>query len=196
MASDDDYNLVLAKYRDVETQPMHFLPSVSRLIDVQHCETVSKWLRNLGVKWERVAATPTLGDSLPDERGLYMFVWCPKLTLEFDGPPHRYQPSWVLYVGKAGVEGGTHDTIRQRYVSEYSKHVGRDPNCLWDTQTTDNREARLSRYLSVRPLEYWHLVLPTVKDIEHLERTLIKIFNPPLNRQHGAKLRATTTEPA
>jgi len=196
MANDEEYNLALAKYRDIETQPMHFLPSVSRLIDVQHCQTISKWLRDLGVKWERAQATATLGDSLPDERGLYMFVWCPKLTLEFEGPPHKYQPTWVLYVGKAGIEGGTHDTIKHRYVSEYSKHVGSNPNGLWDASDGDDRQARLNRYLSVRPLEHWHLVLSTVKDIDHLERTLIKIFNPPVNRQHGAKLRATVTEPA
>ena len=196
MANDEEFNLTLQKFRDIETHPIHFLPSVSRLIDGSHCQAISKVLHDIGAKWERALATPTLGESLPNERGIYMFVWCPKLVLEFDGPPHRFQPTWVLYVGKAGIEGGTHDTIRQRYVSEYAQYVGGDPGCLWDVPTADDRHARLSRYLSVRPLEHWSLPLKNVKEITNIERNLIRILNPPVNRQHGAKLRATITEPA
>lgn len=196
MANDEEYKLALEKFRDVEPTPLHFLPSVDRLIDIVHCEAISKLLREGGARWECAPATRTLGDSLPAERGLYMFVWCPPLTLEMESPRSKYRPSWVLYVGKAGVEGGTHDTIQQRYVSEYSKYVGSDPNCLWDKPTTDDRHARLGRYLSLRPLEHWFLPLKNPKEITHLERSLIRIFNPPVNRQHGARLRAIATEPA
>lgn len=196
MANKDEYDLTLEKFRDVEPQALHFLPSVSHLIDIVHCEAISKLLREGGARWERAMATPTLGDSLPAERGLYMFVWCPQLTLEIENPRSKFCPSWVLYVGKAGVEGGTHDTIQHRYVSEYSKYVGSDPSSLWDTPAADDRHARLGRYLSLRPLEHWFLPLKNPKDISHLERNLIRILNPPVNRQHGAKLRATITEPA
>ncbi len=125
-----------------------------------------------------------------------MFVWRPLLTLEIDNPPQTFRPSWVLYVGKAGEEGGTHDTIQHRYVSEYSKYVGKDPSCLWENSSLDDRHARLGKYLSVRPLEYWFLLMESPRDIIHFERSLIKILNPPVNRQYGVMLRATTTGPA
>ena len=196
MANKDEYNLTLQKFRDVEPQALHFLPSVSRLIDIDHCEAISKMLHNVGARWERSAATATLGDSLPEERGLYMFVWCPKLTLEIENPNGTFSPSWVLYVGKAGVEGGTQDTIKHRYVSEYSRYVSGDPSCLWEQASVDDRHSRLGRYLALRPIEYWFLPLSKPAEISHLERNLIRILNPPVNRQHGAKLRATITEPA
>jgi hypothetical protein len=196
MLNDEEFRLALAKFRGVETRPLQFQPSVGCLIDINHCIEISKILHNVGARWERNIATPTLGSSLPTEKGIYMFVWCPSLTLEFETSPHTFRPSWVLYVGKAGVEGGTHDTIQHRYQSEYCKYVGSDPSCLWDEPAVDDRETRLARYLSVRPLEHWFLPLKNTKEISSIERTLIRMFNPPVNRQHGRKLRATTTEPA
>jgi hypothetical protein len=67
---------------------------------------------------------------------------------------------------------------------------------LWEDTPTESREQRLSRYLTLRPLEYWFLILDDVRDIEVLERKLIRMLWPPLNRQHKRKLRPGKTVPA
>lgn len=196
MANDEEYKLTLQKFRDFEAAAMHFMPSVSRLIDIDHCEAISKILRGVGTRWECRSATAALAESLPAIRGLYMFVWCPRLSLEIESPRSAFCPKWVVYVGKAGGEGGTHDTIRDRYRSEYSRYVGSDPKSLWRSPSKDDRSERLARFLSLRPLEYWFLEIKQAEEIPHLERALIKILNPPVNRQHGTTLRAVETEPA
>src|SRR5262249_51416484 len=124
------------------------------------------------------------------------FVWRPRLALKFASAPLEERFCWVLYIGKAGEKDGVKDTIRDRYQSEYSKYVGQDATCLWDHSPAEKREQRLARFLTLRPLEYWFLTMTDFKDIEILEKKLIRMLCPPLNHQHGRKLRPGKSVPA
>ena len=201
--STQQFNQLFVKFRDETTHPISFEPSLERLMDSNECLILTDILHDAGLKWERKPATSTLWSMLPDERGLYMFVWCPVLVFHCanrdDTSVTDYEPlRWVLYVGKAGIEDGQSDTLKQRYKNGYSKYVGQDPSPLWNKRPTENtrREELLARYLTVRPLELWYLVLENESDIRMLEKRLIKTLNPPLNKQHGRRLIPGKPEPA
>ncbi len=164
-------------------------------MDSQYCKSVDRLLHQ-EFRWERRTAVDTLGPSLPSVTGLYMFVWRPVLTIRFAAEPATEQPFWVLYIGKAGQEYGNHDTIRDRYISEYKKYVGKDPSCLWKECQPTSRGNRLALFLTLRPLEFWFLELSNVRDIAILEKKLIKLLRPPLNHQHGAVVRPGKPVPA
>jgi hypothetical protein len=194
--NDQEFTQLLHKFRDEPASTLQFQPSIEHLMDSQFCKGLDKILHTQGVKWERRKAVATLGASLPDEKGLYMFVWKPDLVFRFAAVPETEQPCWVLYVGKAGTEEGKSDTIKHRYLNEYCKYVGTDASCLWDSHAPLDREQKLARYLTLRPLEYWFLSIADVRDILVLERKLIRLLRPPLNRQHGPKIRPGKTVPA
>lgn len=194
--NEQEFALLMHKFRFEPATPLQFQPCIELLIDGDFCKGIDKIIHEAGTTWERRIAVESLGTSLPDERGLYMFVWRPELTFRFSAAPQTERPCWALYVGKAGTEDGTKDTIRQRYLSEYSKYVGRDASCLWDAKDAVERHDRLARYLTLRPLEYWFLPMLNVRDIGLLERKIIKLLNPPLNRQHGVKIKPGKTVPA
>lgn len=194
--NDNEFFQLVHKYRDEAATPLSFEPAIEILIDSVHCESLVKSIHQGGSKWERMVATPALAAMLPAERGLYMFVWRPMLALKFAQPPNEERFCWVLYVGKAGQSDGTSDTLKDRYGSEYCKYVAKDATCLWDETPAESREERLSRYLTLRPLEYWYLTLDNVRDIEVLEKRLIRMLRPPLNQQHGRRLRPGKPVPA
>lgn len=194
--NDDEFVQLVHKMRDEPAYPLQFEPTIEILIDSGHCEWLNKNIHHSGNKWERKVAVPTLWTQLPDEPGLYMFVWRPELALRFAATPLEERFFWVLYIGKAGERDGTKSTIKNRYQQEYSKYVGQNASCLWDDTPAERREQRLSRYLTLRPLEYWFLILDNIRDIEVLERKLIRMLRPPLNQQHGRKLRPGQTIPA
>ena len=201
--STQQFNRLLVKFRDETTHPISFEPCLERLMDSSECLALTEILHGEGLKWERKPATSTLWSMLPDERGIYMFVWCPDLTFRFESPQDIAATDyerlrWVLYVGKAGVEEGKSDTLKQRYRSGYSKYVGQDPSPLWNRRPAENtrREELLARYLTVRPLEFWYLLFEDPEDIRMLEKRLIKTLNPPLNKQHGRRLIPGKPEPA
>ncbi|RYZ90099.1 MAG: hypothetical protein EOP06_08345 [Proteobacteria bacterium] len=172
-------------------------------MDNEECKGLATILHGTSLKWERKVATSTLWTMLPQERGLYMFVWCPELMfccenrLDTSATDIEYF-RWILYVGKAGVEDGKSDTLKDRYKNGYAKYVGNDPSLLWKSQPGENtkRDALLSRYLTLRPLEFWYLTLEDTYDILTLEKKLIKTLNPPLNKQHGKRLIPGKPEPA
>jgi hypothetical protein len=194
--NDDEFMQLVHKYRDEPAAPLVFEPAIEILIDSAHCDWLNKNIHQSGAKWERMIAVPDLWSQLPNERGLYMFVWRPRLALTFAAAPMEERFCWVLYVGRAGEKDAKKDTIRHRYQQEYSKYVGQNATCLWDVAPAEKREERLSRYLTLRPLEYWFLTLDDVRDIEVLERKLIRMLRPPLNQQHGRKLRPGKAVPA
>ena len=139
------------KFRDETAIALHFQPSIEFLVDTPHCEALSRIIHKPNVLWEKNIAVPNLAARLPEENGLYMFVWRPELVLHFAGSSEQ-RFNWVLYVGKAGKKDGTRDTLKHRYQSEYSKYVARDPSCLWKNgEPAFDREARLARYLTLRP---------------------------------------------
>jgi hypothetical protein len=191
-----EYRTALSKFRDEPiAHPLDFRPSIERLLEVEHCNQLASafWSQQ---RWERRTATPDLGASLPDRRGVYMFVWRPSLVMPFeDGTSERSW--WVLYVGKAGTDEGTSDTVRSRYRSEYSRRVAGDVASLWSKNPAKDRRERLERYLSMRPLEYWFLLVDSPRDVQALEKKMIRLLTPPLNVQHaGPRLRSGTPTPA
>lgn len=201
--STQQFNHLLVKFRDEPSHSISFEPCLGRLMDSLECRALTEVLHDEGFRWERRVATPTLWSMLPDERGLYMFVWCPELMFRCenrqDSSATDYERLlWVMYVGKAGVEDGQSDTLKQRFKNGYAKYVGEDPSPLWNRRPQENtrREELLARYLTVRPLEFWYLVLEDVDDIRTLEKRLIKALNPPLNKQHGRRLILGKPEPA
>src|SRR4051812_45987875 len=124
--NDDDVKSALHKYRDEPLDPLYFAPSVDLLMDVEHCFTIDRMVHDSGERWERLKAVPTLSSQIPDESGIYMFVWTPNIALRFAAPPKVERLFWILYVGKAGGTEVQEGTIRSRYQSEYRKYVGKD----------------------------------------------------------------------
>jgi hypothetical protein len=194
--NDNEFAQTLHKFREEPiAHPLDFRPSIERLMDSHHCQELGRIFHRES-KWERRKAVEGLGSSLPESRGVYAFVWRPELFLPFETGTIEHL-SWVLYVGKAGVESGEHDTIRSRFLSEYRQFVGGDIACLWDKEVPREREDRLARYLTLRPLEYWFLLLEHPRDIQLLERKLIRMLSPPLNKQlTGPRLRTGVAVPA
>ena len=194
--NDDEFTLLVHKYRDEPASVLPFTPCIEKLIDAEHCKQIGSLLHQNGARWERHKATNSLYNTLPAVRGVYMFVWRPCLTLKLDPNGEIQLVTFVLYVGKAGVDGGVSDTIKSRYQSEYSKYIAKDASALWDQSIAETREDRLEKYLTLRPLEYWFLPVERVKDIPQMEKQLIKMLRPPLNTQHGIRLRPGKSEPA
>lgn len=194
--NDQEFTAALHKFRDESiTHSLNFRPSLERLLDSHHCQQLGKIFHQTS-KWERRKAVEGLGPSLPDQRGVYMFVWRPDLLLPFAaGQPEHL--SWVLYIGKAGLDTGHKDTIQTRYVTEYGRFVGGDISALWDKHAPRERKERLERYLALRPLEYWFLLLDDTRDIHLLERKLIRMLAPPLNiHLSGPQLKPGVPVPA
>lgn len=195
--NEEELSQTIHKHRDELAPLLEFCPRIEKLVDVAHCIEIQRFVHSFGVKWEKRAACKSLGESLPSEQGLYMFVWTPEFKFEFDtGGKECIQ--WIVYVGKAGVADGKNDNIKSRYLNEYRRHIGNDPSSLWDTKLVDSREQRLKRYLNLWPLHFWYLPLngSTTRDIELAEKQLIRLFNPPLNVTHTRRLRPSKPEPA
>jgi len=185
---------VLVKYRYESAALLYFAPCIEQLIDSNYCRNLTLLLHVKDLEWERYLATPTLGDALPREKGIYMFVWRPDFSMKFENNIEE-RLTWILYVGKAGIEGGTNDTLKDRYKSEYSKYVGKDAGCLWEKTDVSARRDRLKRYLTLRPLEYWCLPLENTGDILLYETKLLTLLRPPLNTQHSTYITPGKPEP-
>jgi hypothetical protein len=148
--NDQEFEQVLAKYRDEPAPILEFHPYVEHLLDSGYCKHLDRIIHESEARWERRKAVDNLGASLPDVKGIYMFVWTPDFCFRFDTQPTSERTNWVQYVGKAGTQTGTHDTIKNRYIDEYHKYVGKDPSGLWSREPAVTREERLSRYLTLR----------------------------------------------
>lgn len=196
MNNEELKNLV-HKHRDEYAAVLEFFPRIEKLVDGDHCKEIEKFVHSHGAVWEKQSATSDLSDVLPKEKGIYMFVWMPAFNFCFGGSK-KEASIWILYVGKAGVDDGTHDTIRNRYQSEYRKYIAADQTLLWDDSPHETRELRLKKFLNLWPLQFWYLPLGGVsnKNIELIEKQLIRLFNPPLNTIHTRRLRPSKTEPA
>lgn len=150
--------------RDEPTPYISLQLPIDPLIDSDHCQAISEHLENHGSPWEYKLATKDLADQIPDEPGLYMFVWNPALRLVCDDDARVFF-RYVLYIGQAGAEAASKNTLRSRYQTEYANYLDKDPRLLWEQGIARKRHERLLKYLAVSPLEYWWSL---IEDKEYL----------------------------
>jgi hypothetical protein len=158
------------------------------MLDVTAHKVLQDDLRAEASPWETHVAAESLTDALPEQPGLYMFVWRPSIRLAMadDSESSFHQ---VLYIGQAGGSGQGGNTIRNRFKG-YRKHLCGDPEALWTQEPPTTRAARLTHYLALRPLEFWFATVADRSKIRNLESRLINLYNPPLNSQNRPRLRA------
>lgn len=182
--SDQLLRQAIALYRDDISATLNFTPCLVKLLDDEHCRMLSKMLFEVGSGWEIRVAQPDLYHQLPMRPGLYMFVWNPAFELTAAIEPRVRSFPWILYIGQAGA-GSSNNTLRNRYKNEYAKHINGDPRDLFARDAPANRAERISRYLRLRPLEYWWKEISDQDAISRLERALVTLLQPPLNSQHN-----------
>lgn len=163
-------------------------------MDVDYCGAITDELAAKGSQWEKRLATPTLWNQIPSKPGVYLFLFESTLTLH-TANEGQFRPRIVLYVGRAG-DTISRRTLRERYRYEYSKYIGGDPEALWSDDPASTRSERLARYLTIYPLQYWYCIVEDYTKIADIERSLIKLLNPPLNVSGRAKLKLAAPMPA
>lgn len=184
-----DMARLVDRYREEASPALQVDIGLLRMLDESGCRSLEKDLDVHVGCWEIYSATEKLADALPDMPGLYMFVWRPQFRFRIDGPSEGTFPL-ILYIGQAGGSSKDHgNTIRARY-KDYRKHLRGNAEELWALEEPTNRDGRLSRYLSLRPLEFWCATTAEPSRIENLEKRLIRLYNPPLNQRGRPKLRA------
>lgn len=168
---------------------------VADLADEATCSSISQLLCGSGgaAAWDRLCATKSAVSQIPESKGLYMFVWCPKIRFALSTPANQHELRIVLYVGKANAKTST---LRSRYAGEYAHFLEESPKVLWEVKEPRNRKETLAKWLCLHPLEYWYLELDNSDDIEQLERRLIETINPPLNIQHALTVKTGKTTTA
>jgi hypothetical protein len=185
----------ISRHTDEDPAPISFLPSVRYLQDEEYCRTLHEDFKRYGSHWERRRATADLWQMLPQNSGLYMFVWVRDRLLGNITNHNNFHLNWCLYVGKAGA--GSNNTLQSRYKQEYRKYLeARDPEIFWSERRDVNRQDRLQKVLSLEPIEYWFVEIEDQSKITNLENRLIKLLNPPGNVNGRATLKPQASRPA
>jgi hypothetical protein len=193
----DDLSAFVTRYRDANSPVLGMELALLRMLDRLGCDQLRADLRCEGQPWEIMTATEHAWEAVPDEPGLYMFVWRPWFTFDVADARYHGDLSQVLYVGKAGTDDAGNRTsggLRQRYRS-YIKHLRSDPDILWSRAEPRTRVQLLDRYLCLRPMEYWFTLIPRHGQIPSLEDRLIKMLNPPCNQQRVPRITAKLGPP-
>lgn len=178
----------LALHRGEASPSISFSFPLEVWLDDEQLQALTQQLGRHCSEWEWRRATPMLGAQLPKQHGVYMFVWASEFTVSSGSL--SVAARWVLYVGKA-----IDTTLSSRYANEYRRYLDYDPEKLWDAPERTRAE-RLGKYFQLRPLEYWFATVEDRARISGMEGRLIRLFNPPLNVQGGARLRKGRTIPA
>lgn len=187
-----DMSMLVTRHRDADSPVLGIGWALLRLLDQGACEQLRCDLRSEGQPWEIMLANEHTWEAVPDEPGLYMFVWRPWLTFDVAEAPRSGDLRQVLYVGKAGADDAGNRTsggLKQRYRS-YVKHLRINADILWNGTEPRTRVQMLDRYMCLRPMEYWFTVIPRYDQIPLLEDRLIKMLNPPCNRQRVPRITA------
>lgn len=185
-----DLSTLITRYRDADSPVLGVDWALLRLLDQAGCEQLSDDLRADGQPWEIMTVTDQAWQAVPDDPGLYLFVWRPWFAFDVANAQRHGDLRQVLYVGKAGVDDAgnrTNGGLKQRY-RDYIRHFRSEPDALWSRTAPRTRGQLLDRYLCLRPLEYWFTVIPRHENVPMLEDRLIKILNPPCNRQRVPKI--------
>lgn len=186
---------IRAHVHDPYPQVTSSLP-VPLLGDTEYCKLLDEKLKLLAPDgFESRRATHTLADSIPNAPGIYLFVWSPSFYLRSAAartPDLSFDT--VIYVGKAGSEDSK-GTLKSRYKSEYSRYVGQDADRLWQ-ESVDKRTELLTKWLNLEPLYLWYAVIEDRSSINKVERDLINLLNPMINRSGRSSLVTRATSPA
>ncbi|MFD1663694.1 hypothetical protein ACFSL4_37435 [Streptomyces caeni] len=196
MTDTDRLSRIALRYREEDSPALLIEAGITRMLDTPTHQVLQQDLEDMATPWQIFPATDQLASNLPDSPGLYMFVWRPGFRLrlhgDHSGPLADTSGSFplILYIGQAGGASRGTNTLRNRY-KNYRKHLRGDPEELWTQSEPRRRAERLTRYLSLGPLEFWCAVVEDRSRIEGLEKRLIRLFNPPLNDQNRPRLRVT-----
>lgn len=185
-----DLSALIFQHRDASSPVLGVDWALLRLLDQVGSEQLCEDLRNAGQPWEIMTATERAWEAIPDEPGLYLFVWRPWFAFDVAYAQRDGELRQVLYVGKAGADDAGNRTsggLKQRYRS-YVKHLRTEPDALWSRTEPRTRVQMLDRYLCLRPMEYWFKVIPRHEQVPMLEDRLIKMLNPPCNRQRVPRI--------
>lgn len=187
MAKPDTHVRSVIRHRTEAGPSLDIRLGIAPMLDVPAHRVLQDDLEKHASLWEHALAVESLGDALPDEAGLYMFVWRPSISLAM-ADDTRIGFHQVLYIGQAGGSGQRGNTLRNRY-RDYKKHLRGNPEHLWTEKPPTTRAGRLTHYLALRPLEFWFATVEDRAKIKNLEARLINLYNPPLNNQNRPKLR-------
>ena len=196
----DELEHLIHRHRDEESPTLSVDWALLRLLDRAGTGALCQDLTDLGDGWEVCEATERLWENLPDQPGLYMFVWRPwfRFTMMETAagvPPMPDSTSQILYIGQAGSSiYETGNTLKIRYKS-YRRFIRSEPSRLWAPTLRISRPTRLE-YLALRPLEYWFTVVEDRSAIKSLEARLLNMFNPPLNQAGLPKTIGARAKPA
>lgn len=187
MATPETVAQAVIRHRLDASPALEIQLGITPMLDVPAHQLLQDDLKRHASPWEKLTAVESIASSIPDEPGLYMFIWRPAIKLAMadrsEGGFHQ-----VLYIGHAGGAGELGNTLRNRF-KDYKKHLRGNPEDLWTREPPTTRAGRLTHYLALHPLEFWFATVDDRSMIRNLEGRLIHLYNPPINIQGGPKLR-------
>ncbi|TXJ76503.1 hypothetical protein E2C11_22430 [Streptomyces lavendulae] len=194
-ANSNSLSRIVQRYREEDSPALQVELGLLRMLDTESCKQLTQDLEEFASPWEIHRATEDLASVLPDEPGLYMFVWRPAFQFQVGSTPTHGSFPQLLYIGQAGASNTDYgNTIRQRY-KDYRRFLRGDPESLWTDNEPTSRDQRLARYLTLQPMEFWCATMQERNRIEGLEKRLIRLHNPPLNDRGRPKLRGRLGTP-
>ncbi|MET8170983.1 hypothetical protein [Streptomyces clavifer] len=187
MATPETVAQAVIRHRLDASPALEIQLGITPMLDVPAHRLLQGDLKRHASPWEKLTAVESIASSIPDDPGLYMFVWRPAIKFAMadrsEGGFHQ-----VLYIGHAGGAGELGNTLRNRF-KDYKKHLRGNPEDLWTREPPTTRAGRLTHYLALHPLEFWFATVDDRSMIRNLEGRLIHLYNPPINIQGGPKLR-------
>jgi hypothetical protein len=174
------YKSAAATYRNIGGRNIEFAIPPSGWLDLDAIEALEDSIKGASNScWHKARATEDLGQLIPEDPGLYMFIWAPNFRFRREDDK-VLRPRHIVYIGQAGHN--SQGTLRARYQQEYAKLVHSNPNIHWEQMEPDKtRESRVGRHLNLFPLEYWWLPCHQTSMLGFLEAELINLFHPPAN---------------
>jgi hypothetical protein len=173
-----------------EFERLKFEWDLEFIADAKWCSEFENTMAATCQDWEVRVATPSLANIIPEEKGLYMFVWRPELCLKrADETTKKSHFPTVFYVGKAGGPDNA-NTLRGRYRTEYANYI----KGIDFAAATSERERKLGQYLRLSAMEYWFTIVDDPDVINRMETYLRKVFSPPLNIQPAKLFPRTSTK--
>ncbi|KJG13813.1 hypothetical protein [Photobacterium iliopiscarium] len=179
----------LARYKTSESFPLEMYFPMEFLQDLRFCNALGDDILLCGDGWEKIAAVSAASSgTIPDTKGIYMFIWKPEFSIEHDKEIINFR--YVVYIGSA-AKGSS--SILKRFNSDYKKLINQNFSVHWTEARPSNRESRLKKILNLGALEYWYITMvdASSEQILDIEKRLICLFNPPGNQAFKSPIRAT-----